>query len=184
MTAAVAMQAAERVAPAEQEQVHETSTSSSQASEERLSMYSPDTRTVQLVVAGAGPSGLAVAERVSQSGNHGLCTLVAVCVLMKVYVILSLGIISFIIPMPQSDQRNHFQRSTLQVLMSSQDENLKALRRTQDKVTLHIYNGQSFYYLLSPHKAAKADPGCKSSTRVKLVWSDKQWEVNAIPSWS
>ena len=40
--------------------------------EEDLPRLSQDTNTIQLAIAGAGPAGLAVADRVSQSGETQL----------------------------------------------------------------------------------------------------------------
>ena len=37
--------------------------------ETELPLYDPSVGTVELVIAGAGPSGLAVADRVSQAGK-------------------------------------------------------------------------------------------------------------------
>jgi ribulose 1,5-bisphosphate synthetase/thiazole synthase len=43
-----------------------------EVSEMYLPRYSPEQGTMELVIAGAGPSGLAVAARVSQAGNTNL----------------------------------------------------------------------------------------------------------------
>lgn len=43
-----------------------------QAADIKLPQYQPDSGTVELLVAGAGPSGLAVAERVSQAGDASM----------------------------------------------------------------------------------------------------------------
>lgn len=65
------LQAAERPAPPKEGSAPavqlESRTPSSE--EQELPQLSKDTKTVQLAIAGAGPAGLAVADRVSQSGN-------------------------------------------------------------------------------------------------------------------
>ena len=46
--------------------------STTRSADERLPLYSPAMGKVELVIAGAGPSGLAVADRVSQAGKRFL----------------------------------------------------------------------------------------------------------------
>lgn len=64
------MQAAERPAPPKEGASPAVQLDSRMptSEEQELPRLSRDTKTVQLAIAGAGPAGLAVADRVSQSG--------------------------------------------------------------------------------------------------------------------
>ena len=66
------LQAAERPAPPKEGTAPavELDSRTPSSEEQELPQLSKDTKTVQLAIAGAGPAGLAVADRVSQSGTE------------------------------------------------------------------------------------------------------------------